>query len=101
MVSLREQPLASSRPATPAVASPGDLESSGLDFLGWLRLRCDLEEGTGQAGEEMAAVQGGQGKEQAGVKQMMVAQDGQNAGGRFEGNHLRRPWPPGRLPPPL
>lgn len=32
-----------------------------MDFLGWLRLRCDLEEGTGQAAGEMetAVVQGG------------------------------------------
>lgn len=43
--------------------------------MGWLRLRCDLEEGTGQAGgetEEAEAVQGGQGVERW-VKRAMVA----------------------------
>lgn len=35
--------------------------------MGWVRLRCDLEEGTSQAGgerEETEAVQDGQGEEQ-------------------------------------
>lgn len=44
--------------------------------MGWLRLRCDLAEGTGQAEEEMDTVQGGQVEEQGWGKQVMVARDG-------------------------
>lgn len=52
MASSFAPPPTSSRRAAPAGPSPGDLGSSGLGFLGWLRFRWDLESESRQTGGE-------------------------------------------------